>query len=217
MLSGHFFSTLPIQETYSTGGRASSTLFGWGIAETEVDQFRHLVTLEDAGTYITKLPKAEHTTAEWQAAMEALILVATLGGPTMFARIAVMRALNRHVEPVFDASRKQGLRPANKETAAERGLSQNQVSVRREAVHIRASRFGLIKMAQTFLRYRNRIWEASHEAFDDSCFCGCRFMRRRDRHAAVSFDRAARPNGGYALVAGAPHRSRRKQAPERRL
>jgi hypothetical protein len=56
---------------------------------------RQLVTLKDAGTYITKLPKAEHTAAEWQAAMEALILVATLGGPTMFARIGVMRALNR--------------------------------------------------------------------------------------------------------------------------
>ena len=38
--------------------------------------------------------------AEWQAAMEALILVATSGGPTMFARIGVMRALNRHVERV---------------------------------------------------------------------------------------------------------------------
>jgi hypothetical protein len=38
--------------------------------------------------------------------MEALILVATLGGPTMFARIDVMRALNRHVERVFDPSRK---------------------------------------------------------------------------------------------------------------
>lgn len=31
------------------------------------------------------------------AAMEALILVADLGGPTMFARIGIMRALNRHV------------------------------------------------------------------------------------------------------------------------
>jgi hypothetical protein len=29
--------------------------------------------------------------------MEALILVATIGGPTMLARIGVMRALNRHV------------------------------------------------------------------------------------------------------------------------
>jgi hypothetical protein len=38
--------------------------------------------------------------------MEALILVATLGGPTMLARIGVVRALNRHVERVFDPSRK---------------------------------------------------------------------------------------------------------------
>ena len=67
---------------------------------------RQLVTLEDAGTYITKLPKAEHEAQEWQAAMEALILVATSGGPTMFARIGIMRALNRHVERVFDPSRK---------------------------------------------------------------------------------------------------------------
>jgi len=59
---------------------------------------RRLVTLQDAGRYITKLPKAEHTTPEWQAAMQALILVATLGGPSMFARIGIMRALNRHVE-----------------------------------------------------------------------------------------------------------------------
>jgi hypothetical protein len=33
--------------------------------------------------------------------MEALILVATSGGPTMLARIGIMRALNRHVERVF--------------------------------------------------------------------------------------------------------------------
>ncbi len=38
--------------------------------------------------------------------MEALILVATSGGPTMFARIGVMRALNRHVERVFNPDRK---------------------------------------------------------------------------------------------------------------
>ena len=67
---------------------------------------RSLVTLEDAGAYITKLPAAEHTAAEWQAAMEALILVATLGGPTMFARIGVMRALNRNDERTFNPSRK---------------------------------------------------------------------------------------------------------------
>jgi hypothetical protein len=62
---------------------------------------RELITLMDAGTYITKLPKAEHEAPEWQAAMQALILVATKGGPTMLARIGVMQALNRHVELVF--------------------------------------------------------------------------------------------------------------------
>jgi hypothetical protein len=68
---------------------------------------RQLVTLQDAGNYITKLPKAEHATAEWQAAMQALILVAESGGPTMLARIGVMRALNRHIERVFNSDRKE--------------------------------------------------------------------------------------------------------------
>jgi len=52
------------------------------------------------------LPKAEHKAAEWQAAMEALILVATLGGPTMFARIGIMRALNRGHVREFNTDRK---------------------------------------------------------------------------------------------------------------
>jgi hypothetical protein len=59
---------------------------------------------EDAGKFITRLPKAEHEAAEWRDAMETLILMATLGEPTMLARIGVMRALNRHVERVFDPS-----------------------------------------------------------------------------------------------------------------
>ena len=65
-----------------------------------------LRTLRDAAQYITKLPKAEHDADEWQAAMEALLLVAELDGPPMFARIGIMRAINRHVERVFDSSRK---------------------------------------------------------------------------------------------------------------
>jgi len=65
-----------------------------------------LVTLKDAGNYITKLPKAEHDAPEWQAVVEALILVAENGGPTMFARIGVMRALNRHVVREFNPDRK---------------------------------------------------------------------------------------------------------------
>ena len=67
---------------------------------------RRLVTLGDAGNYILKLPESEHTAPEWQAAMKALGLVATLGGPTMFARIGMLRALNRHVERVFNPDRK---------------------------------------------------------------------------------------------------------------
>ena len=44
------------------------------------------------------LPKAEHDADEWQAAMQALLLVAEHDGPPMFARIGIMRALNRCVE-----------------------------------------------------------------------------------------------------------------------
>jgi hypothetical protein len=65
-----------------------------------------LVTLRDAAEYITELPKAEHDAEEWQAAMQALMLVAEHNGPPMFARIGVMQAINRHVERVFDPSRK---------------------------------------------------------------------------------------------------------------
>ena len=68
---------------------------------------RQLLTLRDAADYIMGLPKAEHSAPEWQAAMEALILVAETGGPTMLARIGVMRALNRHVERVFNPNRKE--------------------------------------------------------------------------------------------------------------
>jgi len=38
--------------------------------------------------------------------VEALLLVVELNGPTMMARIGVMRALNRNVERVFNPSRK---------------------------------------------------------------------------------------------------------------
>ena len=57
---------------------------------------RLLVTLMDAGEYIRGLPKKETDLPDWQVAMPALLLVSR-SGPTMLARIAVMRALNRHV------------------------------------------------------------------------------------------------------------------------
>jgi hypothetical protein len=56
---------------------------------------RKLVTLRDAGRYITALPKATQNSPEWQPAAEALLLVVEHGGPTMFARIGIMKALNR--------------------------------------------------------------------------------------------------------------------------
>jgi hypothetical protein len=63
-----------------------------------------VVTLRDAAQYITKLPKAEHGANEWRVVMEAILLAAELDGPPMFARIGAMRAINRHVERVFDPS-----------------------------------------------------------------------------------------------------------------
>jgi hypothetical protein len=67
---------------------------------------RQLVTLEDAGGYITELPKSEQQLDEWQVAVEAMLLVVEHNGPTMFARIGVMRALNRRVVREFNPDRK---------------------------------------------------------------------------------------------------------------
>jgi hypothetical protein len=67
---------------------------------------RKLVTLRDAADYITGLPKKESDLPEWQTAIEVLMLVSR-GGPTMMARIGVMRALNRHVVREFNSDRKE--------------------------------------------------------------------------------------------------------------
>jgi hypothetical protein len=48
--------------------------------------------------------------------MQALLLVVEHDRPTMFARIGIMRAINRHVERVFDPSRKGALQLANAQT-----------------------------------------------------------------------------------------------------
>ena len=67
---------------------------------------RELVTLRDAADYIMKLPKAEQHLEQWQAAVEALLLVVELNGPTMMARIGIMRALNLGHIREFDTTRK---------------------------------------------------------------------------------------------------------------
>ncbi|HTB04133.1 MAG TPA: hypothetical protein VK804_27010 [Bradyrhizobium sp.] len=88
----------------------SRVISGWARKFDEpipLPKGKTLATLRDAAQYITKLPKAEHEAPEWQAAMEALLLVAEHNGPTMMARIGVMRALNRHVQRVFNSDRKE--------------------------------------------------------------------------------------------------------------
>jgi hypothetical protein len=56
---------------------------------------RELLTLRDAAEYINALPKAEHDAADWQVAMEALLLAAERGGPETLSRVAFTTALNR--------------------------------------------------------------------------------------------------------------------------
>jgi hypothetical protein len=73
----------------------------------ELPNGRRLITLRDAAEYITKLPEAEHVSPEWQAAMEALVLVAEHGGPTMLPHIGVLKALNRHRVREFNSIRKE--------------------------------------------------------------------------------------------------------------
>jgi hypothetical protein len=67
---------------------------------------RQLVTLRDAGTYITKLPKTQQAVPEWQTATGVLIMAAEGRGPLMHARIGLLRALHRNVERVFNPDRK---------------------------------------------------------------------------------------------------------------
>ncbi|WP_245475722.1 hypothetical protein [Bradyrhizobium sp. Leo170] len=64
------------------------------------------ISLRDAANYITALPENEAKAPEWQAAIEALMLVVELDGPTMFARIGMMPALNRHHVRPFNPARK---------------------------------------------------------------------------------------------------------------
>jgi hypothetical protein len=69
-----------------------------------------------------KLPETEQDTPEWQAAMRALLLVAEHDVPTMFARIGIMRALNRGVMAA-PALRRSGPRSTGSFDRTDRGRS----------------------------------------------------------------------------------------------
>jgi hypothetical protein len=60
-----------------------------------------IVTLRDAGAYITDLPKSQHDSAPWQNAMHVLIQAADHGGPIEFARLGMMQALYPKGTPVY--------------------------------------------------------------------------------------------------------------------
>ena len=65
---------------------------------------RKLVTLRDTADYLARLPKKESALPEWQT--DRGLMLVSRSGPTMMARIVVMKALNRHVERLFDPERK---------------------------------------------------------------------------------------------------------------
>jgi hypothetical protein len=56
---------------------------------------RKLMTLQQAADYVMKLPEDTQQQESWQLAVENLINAAEIGGAwLMFARIAMLRALN---------------------------------------------------------------------------------------------------------------------------
>lgn len=61
----------------------------------ELGRGRKLITLQHAADYIMKLPKDIQQQEGWQIAVENLINAAEIGGGwLMFARIAMLRAMN---------------------------------------------------------------------------------------------------------------------------
>lgn len=68
---------------------------------------RKLVTLLDAGNYIASLPRKEHESEPWQAAIEALLMAAEDRGPLLQARVGMLRALTRHTGRTFNPDRKE--------------------------------------------------------------------------------------------------------------
>jgi hypothetical protein len=69
------------------------------------------MTLRDAATYITKLPKAEQDLRYWQVAVEHLIRAAETGAWIMLASIGVPKARHRGV--VREIAKKRIGQPSN--------------------------------------------------------------------------------------------------------
>jgi hypothetical protein len=68
---------------------------------------KKLVTLKDAIAWLAKeIPKSDHGMKQVQAAARCVTEAAENNGPMIFARIGMMRAINRHRVREFDTSRK---------------------------------------------------------------------------------------------------------------
>jgi hypothetical protein len=65
-----------------------------------------LTTLQDAGAYITQLPKKTQALPTWQTAAHVLIQAADHGGPIEFARLGMQQALFPKGEPVYHSRKK---------------------------------------------------------------------------------------------------------------
>jgi hypothetical protein len=67
-----------------------------------------LASLRDAIVHlINAIPSSERAMPIVLTAAELITSAAEHGGPIEFARIATLRAINRHVERLFDPSRKE--------------------------------------------------------------------------------------------------------------
>jgi hypothetical protein len=55
-------------------------------------------TLRDAANYIKTLPKSVRDSNEWRLAVQKLIDAAEDRGPMLFAKMGIVRAVERHVE-----------------------------------------------------------------------------------------------------------------------
>jgi hypothetical protein len=99
-----------------------------------------LVTLEDAGAYITELPKADQQLDEWQTAIEALMIAAEDRRPLMHAHVGMMVALHGAKSiPEYDSSKEKhwGRRKLKRDEWRSR-----RVCVLAASPRVKSSRFG---------------------------------------------------------------------------
>jgi hypothetical protein len=87
------------------------TLLIWSTLQAQhgLPSGRRLITLRHSALYIAKLLKTERD-AEWQAAMEALVLVTKDGGSMLMARIGMMQDAALQIADAVQ-TRKIGRRP----------------------------------------------------------------------------------------------------------